>query len=405
MRKDKKPAARSKMQAIVGYIGALALTVVFALYLSGRTGWFFFTAMVILPVISVLAAAVMKKHITVSAEISDDLLYKGSSTTLKITVKNSGYIPSPPLDILFSDSSALPCRISENKYTVSVMPRSEYTAEIPYTAKIWCCAKAGPKQLILSDYTGIFSFKMKNELSDCCFNVKIIPDIAEVSAAADMVKSVCDASSQNDDSEETKDTHALGFTGTAGFEHREYVPGDPIKRINWKLSGKRDKLMVRLDDQIVSSRHRIILDSRNSSGSAEYGEICGENMLGMLRTLIRSGFSADVWFYANGGWKFEEIENEDDVEQLRLSLAGYSFSENAPRIPSAEDTAQSGKSASAVIMYTPRFDRELAALVNIGKADSKTETAVTAAAASIEDGMQLSGIWLLAADGSAECIL
>ena len=33
-----------------------------------------------------------------------------------------------------------------------------------------------------------------------------------------------------------------------GYEHREYVAGDSPRRVNYKLSAKKQKLMVRLDE-------------------------------------------------------------------------------------------------------------------------------------------------------------
>ena len=43
---------------------------------------------------------------------------------------------------------------------------------------------------------------------------------------------------------------------------REYVPGDPLKRIDWKLSAKRDDLTVRTYDQSVNNDVVVLLESR-----------------------------------------------------------------------------------------------------------------------------------------------
>lgn len=43
---------------------------------------------------------------------------------------------------------------------------------------------------------------------------------------------------------------------------REYRPGDPMKRIDWKLSAKRDDLTVRTFDQSVSNDVVVMLESR-----------------------------------------------------------------------------------------------------------------------------------------------
>ena len=43
---------------------------------------------------------------------------------------------------------------------------------------------------------------------------------------------------------------------------RDYLPGDPLKRIDWKLSAKRDELTVRTYDQSVSNDVVVMLESR-----------------------------------------------------------------------------------------------------------------------------------------------
>lgn len=396
--------SEGSVHGIINYLGAMALTVGFALFLSGRTGWFLFAVMIMLPVISVITALVMRRYISVSAEIDDTELYKGSSAQLKITVKNSAYIPSPPVKVYLSNSDSLKCAIPSAFFMTTVNPRSEYTVTVEYTAEIWSASSAGAKGLSVCDYTGMIELPLKNDISECRFPVKIIPNIIDVPSSADLLKTVNDAAAHNDDSEETLDSRAIGFTGTPGFEHREYVPGDPIKRINWKLSGKRDKLMIRLDDQISSSKHTVILDSFDSSDSSLCRECCGENMLGMLMAIVRTGFEADAWYYTKNGWQCTEISDEANVEQLRLSLGGYSFSGAPNRIPTEEISAHSRKGCSSLMFFTPKYDADLAAQLEIGEAASKTDATVTAAAASVDKSVNSMGVWLLSPDGSAECL-
>ena len=57
------------------------------------------------------------------------------------------------------------------------------------------------------------------------------------------------------------DSHGFAFGGFPGYDNREYVPGDPLKRINWKQSAKRNKLLVRLDDEMAARAIHVVLDS------------------------------------------------------------------------------------------------------------------------------------------------
>lgn len=49
-------------------------------------------------------------------------------------------------------------------------------------------------------------------------------------------------------------------------EHRQYVPGDEIRNIDWKLYGKTDRLFIREYEEETNVRCTILLDSSGSMG-------------------------------------------------------------------------------------------------------------------------------------------
>lgn len=49
-------------------------------------------------------------------------------------------------------------------------------------------------------------------------------------------------------------------------EHRQYVPGDDIRDIDWKLFGKTDRLFIREYEEETNLRATILLDSSGSMG-------------------------------------------------------------------------------------------------------------------------------------------
>ncbi|MGN1416059.1 MAG: DUF58 domain-containing protein [Oscillospiraceae bacterium] len=388
-------AEKGALRILPGYLGAIALTVIFALFCSGTIGWFFFTVMLLLPVISVLAAAFTSKYITVAADISGTRLYKHESAVMKITVSNRSYLPAPTVYAQLDSSEALVCDAVSGLCSIDTLPRSEQTAEVSFTAKMWYPSSVGVKSLYITDYTGIVRFELP--CTSLRFDVDIIPDIAEVFDSEELVTAINDAAAQGDECEETLDSRAIGFTGTPGFEHREYVPGDPLKRINWKLSCKKGDLMVRLDDRVSAAKHTFIMDRMNMGSDPKNGEICGEYMLGVLTAVVRTGAQVKLWFYKKN-WQCFDIDDENDIARLRLSLAGYRFSDSVPaaeRVPYSEISAQTGIKSSSMTFFTPCFDRALSGVLTIGKGESKTDVSVSAAAASVEKGADPEGVWIL----------
>jgi uncharacterized protein (DUF58 family) len=87
---------------------------------------------------------------------------------------------------------------------------------------------------------------------------KIFPAIPMLSSHSEFVRTL-EESSAFDDNEQSREV-AFAVTGFPGYEHRDYVPGDPLKRVNWKLSAKRDRLLVRKPEAFAGGDQVLILD-------------------------------------------------------------------------------------------------------------------------------------------------
>jgi uncharacterized protein (DUF58 family) len=56
-------------------------------------------------------------------------------------------------------------------------------------------------------------------------------------------------------------------------EHRQYMPGDPLKHVDWKLYGKSDRFFVKIFEEETNLRSHILLDVSASMGYASPGRL------------------------------------------------------------------------------------------------------------------------------------
>lgn len=56
-------------------------------------------------------------------------------------------------------------------------------------------------------------------------------------------------------------------------EHRPYMPGDPLKHVDWKLYGKSDRFYTKRYEQETNLRSHILLDVSASMGYASEGRV------------------------------------------------------------------------------------------------------------------------------------
>lgn len=99
------------------------------------------------------------------------------------------------------------------------------------------------------------------------------------------------------------------------FDIREYVPGDRIKDVHWKLSAKKDELLVK--ERSKTSENKAILFIDSSSGKKVCEEILSLTY-GLLDVLVSEGTFVDtVWFdYKNKSVINKKIIKRDDINDF-----------------------------------------------------------------------------------------
>ena len=389
------------LESLVNYLAAVALSVIFAQYLSGRVGWFLVAAFAVAPVLSVLMTLIFVRRIYVSCETDSLIMCKGDSCEITVSITNGTFLPTPPV---LADMTDTPSVYAENKLcTVSVMPFDTESITVSYKARISGPAEIGVKSVRVSDYFGLVSFEVKSaDISSLRFTASVIPDIPDVSFDDPAVSRAAELSAFSDDSEDVTESSSFTFGGFPGFENRDYMPGDPLKRINWKQSVKRGRLLVRTDDETACSSVSIILDSVFCSDKAFLPAVaadsryegCGmdelpflmsqnaaEQSLGIVRAFILKNYSVSYFLMGRNGWECFPVYDENDLTAIRTELASYSFRSSGERFPEEELKNQKG---SVCLFCTPYLDEELDSLLasDGGEGKGALQTVIYSAAES-----------------------
>ncbi len=354
-------------KGIVNYIGAMMFSIIFALFLDANVGWFILLSLILAPLLSVFLAWLSSRLLSITCDMKETILSKGDSCHMTFHVTNHSIFPTPPLEFALLKGAGVVS--NESHILASAISRATQSFPVSFTAKICGKSTIGMEQIRVTDYLGLFSFPIRKlNISALQKSVAVIPDIAEISARDDNLLKTMQASLHTDDSDDTTESLTASFGGFPGYNSREYIPGDPLKRINWKQSAKKNKLLVRLDDEMASQTINVVLDSiylknrlntRELLGFAAYNDCTPENVLykvaedavenalGILLVLLRHNYTINFYVYTGKEFTKHEIQDEVDLESVRLELAHYSFSddENLPRFP-LEDLAQNGSAVS-----------------------------------------------------------
>lgn len=383
-----------------GYAAAAVLAAAFAVYIDGKVGWFFLTVLIVSACLSVGLAVYVRRSVRISADVDKNLLYKGEKLTLRIRI--SGIFPFPAgfAAVRVSPCGSVDAENDGSGIYMLIPDRSDLRAcsiSAEYTAARWGTDLVGVTECGIIDFLGFVHLKayVNNGLNDHLFKVSVCPDIPEINDETGLVRYIS-ASAFADESEETKETHSFGG-GTPGFEHREYSAGDPVKRINWKLSAKRDKLMVRLDDAVISTRQMIVLDGVSAPSAGldiserrrigEKNQLAAEAMLGLISELVSVGVGCIVSVMFGRSRRISEINSTDDLNRFRIEMASAVMNDPSDdlfglRIP--EDAVLAAGKDSPVVVFTAYPDAGLARLADIRGASC---SGIICCAAETDDGI------------------
>ncbi len=349
----KLSAIVSLCKLIAALLMMFAMAYVFTAYLDGDIGVVIWSFLLIAPFLSFLLTFLCRKqvHVQLSAPA---YVAKGRRFAANIRLRADGRLPVPFLRLQCSPEAAF---LSDDDRTVqtALMPQQEQ--EIPYmmTAAYAGCGEIALTAVRVTDYLGLISF---SQTLPAPVKVGVIPEIPSLTNAGLMLHAVSDVVMTQDDEEE-ESSAAFSAVSMPGYVHRDYVPGDNLRRINWKLSAKRNRLMVRMDEAAATVRPSVMLDlsKADTAPALRMRETLMEGALGFLMLLVRQGIACSLRFAAEGSWKCLVLENEEAVRTAAVELAMADFVHDGCRL----DRSALSEKTGAYLIYTANPDAELAA--------------------------------------------
>ncbi|MDO4945389.1 MAG: DUF58 domain-containing protein [Ruminococcus sp.] len=324
---------KNHIKNLISFLFCFLVAAILTYEISGTGGIFIMTLLMTALILSGCIMLVSVKTVRVTLELSTDIVSKGESFEAEIVIDKKTFLPTSFVEVEMGCSPNIGLSEDSVRFKLISAKRGGERFKVSLNADLCGLGEVYVKSLGLSDYLGIFGKKIRSEAESR--EVKIIPRIPDTGSQAEVIKSTSENMSF-DDSDEESDETAVGLTGVPGYEHRNYVQGDPLKRVNWKLSSKRDQLMVRLDEKVTSSSQIFLLDypERESPDRAYYenADMIIEASLAMLSILLRAGFESEFNYYLDG-WEMVDVKDEKSLQYLQERLAGikpYPFENRIP---------------------------------------------------------------------------
>ena len=321
--KTKTSSVYQTISAFASYLGCIGIALAVMYLLNGTFGILIATALGCAFFVSVAVTLIVMRSVRTEFKLDKTSVSKGEELNCVITISKKLMIPTPIIELHIA------CTPQLSKETdicrVSLAGQNINTIKIPLTAKYSGAAEVCINKVLISDYLGIFRFRLKKAAENTVMKLSVYPNIPDVPVQTDFLKTAVLFSDNDDDEEETDET-AMGQTGQPGYDYREYYPGDSIKRINWKLSSKRDIYMIRLDEKVTESGQIFFLDSpklsENDLTLSVHDNVI-EGMLAVFTMLVREGKETTFFFAKKDIWYKVDIRNLSDIYTLQEMLSSF----------------------------------------------------------------------------------
>lgn len=387
------------MKKIISLISPLAvafLLYAFTFYIDGEIGIILIFFMAFAPLVSLIFALYGRNRIKVNFDC-DGYIKKNNKLTVNVTIEKTGRFP---LGIVQIATKASEVFVQENKsYKLSLAGADKKTFSYTVNAVTGGNGEISIDSVYSCGFLGFVKFRVTENLP-LPKSVGVIPEIPQIKSSSKLFRSIADAVLTSDDEENNDSAMLFSASTSPGYEHREYIQGDPLKRINWKLSSKRDKLMVRLDEAVASVQPVIALDLYRSE-TADTGEaiIMEERLIasvfGLLSLLISQGVASTFIYYSAGGELISEsIDNPEYPSQLLLKVL-------AAKVVSERRINRLNSSACACVIASTDFGEEISALVS--SLDDKDNASLIAASPDCRNITDLP-LWYLDGDNNFKLV-
>jgi len=278
-------------RARFSYAFAFVLAIGFIMTLYHSITVVFFAAIVIIPAASYLLMllnyAFIKFDVTVDRKVYEK---NGESSTL-IRISNEGLFPVSLIKIKMLQINENGKSAGENVYAFSVAPFSS----IDFKSNITLCRRGlyevGIKEIELYDIFGLFRFRRK---VDTIEEILVLPK--RVMLYGEMSENII-----ADDGDE-KNKSKVGEDRTIVSHIRDYAEGDNINSVHWKLSQKKDELIVKVYDHPNDNNIVIIADMQahefeDSDLWEDEGDCVVEAALSVAMKCVFEGKRCTLYWY------------------------------------------------------------------------------------------------------------
>lgn len=237
-----------RFKLIFEYLFLFGVNGIMLWYFRGYLNLLIAVGMVLFLLYAVISVHIVKRYLSLSIDIPAEQLPKNTVFLVKVKVRNRSVFPLVNCRIRMRTGNVFLRETAEHDMVVPVKPLDVTEIEYPLSSSYVGNVEIMAEKLILEDLLAFHSVKAEVSASQ---NVYIVPggDTEEEFSLNAFEKGM----------NEVEESNLRGSDFSDVSQIREYIPGDAMKNIHWKLSAKKDVWMVKERLQMSSQKLLVLL--------------------------------------------------------------------------------------------------------------------------------------------------
>ena len=282
--------------------------------------FYLFAFLLITPVILFIMTLYTARRIKISFENRITTAGRSAKLPIMVTVSNSSGLPCPNLMIEIEYCNLLDGKKSIMKINTPVFPHE--TQQMTLTVSGVHCGTVNfrLKRCIISDMLKLFTLKTGTNSTVNAKNSCTLTILPEHIPLENNIANYSDMGLETDEYSKTQ----KGDDPSEIFDIRDYIDGDKLNRIHWKLSAKQDKTMVKDYSLPITNSIVLMLEmvrTKNTGDALVQYDTLIETVASISDYLLENAVPHRLVFFDKANEKMNELNiTDDDSHNMMISM-------------------------------------------------------------------------------------
>ena len=295
---------------IIGYVCLLGITGGLYYFLHSH---FLFMALCLMGVffaLSAVCAGWMSKKVSVFLSAGEPIGRQGECVYLKMQINNPTWITCLDAKVLVEVGNPFFATQKQHVFAVPIYAKKGYELELPIVPTFPGILQFRVLQISVKDLMGLFPWKVK---CDADVQVSIMPEI--------LTEINYEKTALEQGMLESEESSKRGNDFSDVQEIREYIPGDKLMSIHWKLSAKRDILMVK--DRVSMSDHQLVVlpELCNQDHAMLAGILSATYTL--IKTMLAEHTTVLFLYWSKNRYEYEQLRIDYEEQLIQAFVRMY----------------------------------------------------------------------------------